>query len=74
MNENILRARVTTRQMKLLVEALEDLCKQLPKNPKLYALMAEAPLDHIGRMRDELDQYLEELKHVPAASSQAEPV
>ena len=69
MNENILRAQVASRQMKLLVEALQDLCERLPRNPKLYAFMAEAPLDHIGRMVNELDQYLEPLKRVPPATS-----
>jgi len=69
MNENIRKAQVTIEQMKRMVAALEGLGEQLPKDPKLYALMAEAPLEHLSRMRDELDQYLAELKHVAAAST-----
>jgi hypothetical protein len=55
--------------MKLMVEALEDLGQQLPKNPKLYALLAESPLEDLRRMRDELDELLEPLKHTPATSA-----
>ena len=69
MNENIHRAQVTIRAMKLMIEALEDIGQQLPKDPKLYALLAESPLEDLRRMRDELNQYLEQLKHVAAASA-----
>ena len=69
MNENIHRVQTTIRAMKLMVEALDDLGQQLPKNPKLYALLAESPLEDLRRMRDELDQLLEPLKLIPATSS-----
>lgn len=69
MNENIHRVQSTIRAMKLMIEALGDLGQQLPKNPKLYALLAESPLEDLRRMRDELDQLLESLKQVPAASA-----
>lgn len=69
MNDNILKSQVTIQQMKLLIAALDDLGQRLPKNPKLYAFMAEAPIDDLTRMLNELDQYLEQLKHVPAASA-----
>jgi hypothetical protein len=55
--------------MKLMIEALEDLGRRLPANPKLYAYLAESPLEDLRRMRDELDQLLEPLKHIPAAST-----
>lgn len=69
MNGNTIRIQVTIEQINRLSRALESLQKErLLKNPKLFALMAEAPIDHISRMLEELDQYLEELKQVPAAS------
>jgi hypothetical protein len=70
MNEDIVRIQVTIEQMNRMARALEALSNELlVKDPKLFALMAEAPLEHIRRMRDELDQYLAELKHVPATSA-----
>ena len=67
MNDNILRIQVTIKQMKLLLEGLEGLAEDLPKNPRLYAVLAEAPLEHLSRMNDELEQYFAELKQVTAA-------
>ena len=69
MNDSIVTAQFTIQQMKLLMAALDDLGQRLPKNPKLYAFMAEAPIDDLRRMLDELDQHLEQLKHVPATSA-----
>ena len=69
MNEIITRAQATIRAMKLMSEALEDIGERLPEDPRLYALLAESPLEDLRRMRDELDQHLEQLKHVPAASA-----
>lgn len=68
MNERILSIRVTIQQMQRLLNALEAISEELPKDPRLYALMAEAPLDHLREMCHELDQHLTELKQVPAAS------
>lgn len=69
MNENLVKAQVTIQQMKRLFTALDDLGNRLPKNPKLYAFMAEAPIDDLTRMLGELDQYLEQLKQVSVASA-----
>jgi hypothetical protein len=72
MNDNIRNAQVTIQQMKRLITALDDLGQRLPNNPKLYAFMSEAPIDHLQRMLRELDEYLEPLKHVvPASTSSA---
>jgi len=70
MNESINRAQATIGAMKLMVEALEDLGQHLPKNPKLYAILAESPLEDLRRRRDELEQHLEQLKRdgAPTAS------
>jgi hypothetical protein len=69
MNENIHRAQVTTRAMKSLMSALEDVIQQLPKNPKLFAFLSESPVEDLRRMCDELDELLEPLKTSPATSA-----
>jgi hypothetical protein len=68
MNENIHRAQVTAHAMKSMVAALEDVVQQLPQNPKLFAFLAESPLEELHRMHDELNQLLEPLKQIPATS------
>jgi hypothetical protein len=46
-------------QMVLLYEALVTLQQEVkPKNQKLYATMAEGPLDEIRRIQSEIDEYL----------------
>jgi len=69
MNEIITRAQATIRAMKLMSEALEDIGERLPEDPRLYALLAESPLEDLRRMRDELDHYFAELKQVATAAS-----
>lgn len=34
----------------------------LPPNPELFATMAEAPLEDLDRLRDEISGYVHELK------------
>lgn len=67
MNDSVLSAQTTIRAMKLMIEALEDIGQRLPSNPKLYAMMADSPLEDLRRMRDELDQHLEQLRQATAA-------
>ena len=56
------RLRVTMQQMERLINALDDLRENvLPRNPQLFAAMAEAPLEHLSRLRDEIHAYVEEL-------------
>lgn len=70
MNENMVRIQVTIQQIKRIAEALEGLSDELlVKNPKLFALLAEAPLEDLDRMRTEVEQLLTELKQVAAASA-----
>lgn len=69
MNDNIRDAQVTIQQMKRLITALDDLGQRLPNNPKLFAFMAEAPIDDLMRMVHELDACLEVLKHVTPTSA-----
>jgi hypothetical protein len=50
-------------QMERLIRALDDLKEQvLPTNPELFAVMSEAPLDDLGRLRNEINAYVQELK------------
>ncbi|MBM4075626.1 MAG: hypothetical protein FJ267_08280 [Planctomycetes bacterium] len=57
------RIRVTMQQMERLIRALDDLkINVLPKNPQLFAVMSEAPLDDLNRLREELSGYVTELK------------
>jgi hypothetical protein len=56
------RIRVTMQQMDRVLRALEDLrLTILPKNPQLFASMAEAPLDDLKRLRSEINEYVVEL-------------
>ena len=49
-------------QMERLISALDDLRETvLPKDPQLFAVMSEAPLEHLSRMRQELRTYVHEL-------------
>ena len=62
MNESMCRAQATIKAMKLMANALEELGQQLPKNPKLYAMLADSPLEDMRRMCVELDQYLQQIR------------
>jgi hypothetical protein len=66
MSDILVRANATVQAMKLMINALEDVVQHLPTDPKLYALLAESPLEDLRRMRDELDELLEPLKHLSA--------
>jgi len=69
MTDNILRIQATIEQMQRLLDVIESIGKDLPRDPRLHALLAEAPLELLSRMHDELEQYFEELKQVPVASA-----
>jgi hypothetical protein len=56
------RLRVTMQQMQRLIHALDDMKENvLPTNPQLFAAMAEAPLDALARLREEIGEYVQEL-------------
>jgi hypothetical protein len=60
-DENELR--VSLQQMQNVIQALDDLRETvLPANPELFAVMSEGYIDQIARIRDEIDEYLFELK------------
>jgi hypothetical protein len=64
--ETVDRLRVTMQQMERLIRALDDLKENvLLKDPQLFAVMSEGPLEDLGRLREELEGYVEEI--TPAA-------
>jgi len=63
MNSDLSRLRVTMEQMERLIRALEDLKENvLPKDPSLFATMAEGPLDDLQRLRHEVRQHVDHLQ------------
>ena len=60
---NVNQLRTTLEQMERLLRALDDLKENvLPKDPALFAVMAEAPLDDLSRLRSEIHGYAHELQ------------
>ena len=60
---NVDQLRTTLEQMERLLRALDDLKENvLPKDPVLFAVMAEAPLDDLARLRNEIHGYAHELQ------------
>lgn len=67
MSDNGMKIQVTIQRIRGMAEALESLSDEmLEKNPKLFALLAESPLEDLRRLRDELDQYIIKLQQVTA--------
>ena len=63
MIKNVDRLRITMQQTERLIRALDDLRENdLPNDPKLFATMAEAPLEDLDRLRQEINGYVHELK------------
>lgn len=50
--------RQTLEQLRCMHGALEDLrADVLPKNPRLFAVVAEGPLDYIKQFQEDLEAY-----------------
>ena len=65
MIEDAHQLRVTMQQMQRLLWALADLKEQvLSQAPKVFATMAEAPLEDLDRLRQEIEGFLDQLKPV----------
>ncbi len=57
--------RITLQQIQHLLYALKDLKeKVLAKDPVLFASMAEAPLEDLDRLRQEVEGFLDQLQPV----------
>lgn len=65
MIEDATQLRITLQQMGRLLSALDDLKEQvLVKDPRLFAVLAEAPLEDLGRLRQEVEHFLDQLPSV----------
>jgi len=65
MIEDPKQLRVTLEQMQRLLCALDDLKEEvLPKDPQLFAVMAEAPLEDLDRLRQEVQGFIDQLQPV----------
>jgi len=63
MIQDVNQLKVTMEQLKRLLRALDDLRETvLPKDPQLFATMAEGPLDDLDRLRKEVREYVDELQ------------
>ena len=53
------RLDVTLQQMMYLLRALDDIKQNvLPRNPQMFAMMAEGYVDQLARLREEIESYL----------------
>jgi hypothetical protein len=63
MIRDVRRLRASLEQLERLIRALEDLKQNvLPRDPKLFAALAEAPLDDLERLRAEVNGFVQELQ------------
>lgn len=61
--ESVQRLKTTLLQMDRLLAAVDDLQRTvLPQDPHLFASLVEAPLENLGRLRDELRSTVPELR------------
>jgi hypothetical protein len=62
MNKLTERLAQSIEMLELMNDALRHLRTEvLPKNPRMFALMAEGPLDEIRRLQTEMEQLTSEL-------------
>lgn len=61
MSQDLNRLRVSMEQLERLIRALDDLKENvLPKDPVLFATMAEGPLEDLERIRKDLREHIDE--------------
>jgi hypothetical protein len=57
----------TVEQLELMSNALATLRREhLPREPRTFGILAEGPIEEIGRLRAEIRQILTEMNSVPA--------
>jgi hypothetical protein len=62
MNKQSERLAQSIEMLELMNDALRHLRTEvLPKNPRMFALMAEGPLEEIRRLQIEIEQFTSEL-------------
>ncbi|MCI0352553.1 MAG: hypothetical protein L0Z53_24300 [Acidobacteriales bacterium] len=61
-------------QLRQAIEQIEGLCRAVDslradifsKNPRNFAILAEGPLDEIGKLQMDISSYITKLEGVPA--------
>jgi hypothetical protein len=67
MSKETERLAQTIEMLELMNDALRHLRKEvLPKNPRMFALMAQGPLDEMRRLQAEIEQLTSGLAATPA--------
>ena len=64
MIETMQQLRVTVEQMGRMLRALEDMRQSVPRNPQLYSVLMEGPIDQMDKMREEMEEFLSDLESV----------
>jgi hypothetical protein len=69
MSKETERLAQTIEMLELMNDALRHLRKEvLPKNPRMFALMAGGPLEEMRRLQAEIEQLTTEVATAPAAA------
>ena len=69
MSKETERLAQTIEMLELMNDALQHLRKEvLPKNPRMFALMAEGPLEEMRRLQAEIEQLTTEVATAPTAA------
>jgi hypothetical protein len=69
MSKNAERLAQTIEMLELMNDALRHLrIEVLPKNPRMFALMAEGPLDEMRRLQTQIEQLTAEMAATPTAA------
>ena len=72
MIDHLQRIQCTLEAMTKMIQVLEGLRNEgLEKNPQLFAVLAEAPLDELSRMKLEIDDHIQKLKKLESTKASA---
>ena len=70
MSKETERLAQTIEMLELMNDALRHLRKEvLPKNPRMFALMAQGPLDEMRRLQVEIEQLANGLAATPGSAA-----
>jgi hypothetical protein len=70
MSKETERLAQTIEMLELMNDALRHLRKEvLPKNPRMFALMAQGPLDEMRRLQAEIEQLMNGLALTPGTEA-----
>jgi hypothetical protein len=69
MSKETERLAQTIEMLELMNDALRHLRREvLPKNPRMFALMAEGPLEEMRRLQAEIEQLMAAMAATPTAA------